>query len=171
MLGWIVNNIWTTYANSKAKRLDAATRFIERQLEELYGPLFFLIIEGRRTFRDLLDALGRNYVFQEDRHLSPDELKTWLFWVDYDFLPRNEKMKQLLESKTHLLVDAIIPDSYLTFIDHHNSWKVNHCRWQKEGVEYAWHSKINFPKQFEEDVISTFSRLKQKHSLLLAKQA
>ncbi|WP_126597511.1 hypothetical protein [Dictyobacter aurantiacus] len=98
---------------------------------------------------------------------SDSELKTWLFWADADFFPRNEKIKKLLSKKTHLIEGGNVPESYLTFLDHHNSWKISHERWLQQGIAYGWHSKIGWPDQFENDVLCTFNELKKRHAILI----
>lgn len=167
LIGWLVNHILTGHRERLNQHLAASLKFVERQLEELYGPLAFLIMEGRRTFKDLLETLGRDYVFDEKDSLAEDELKLWLFWVENDFLPRNEKIQQLLMTKTHLIDGDKVPPSFLKFLEHHNSWKILHLRWQKEGVPYSWHSKINWPTSFEKDILNTFNSLKTQHDKFL----
>jgi len=169
-IGWFVSYLLTTISTKRSLKQAAALKHIERQLEELYGPLAFLVLEGRQTFRELLTSLGRSYVFTNDHPLPEGELKTWLFWVENDFLPRNEQIKALLSKKTHLLDGADIAPSYLAFLDYHNSWYINHLRWKKEGVSYSWHSKINWPESFAEEVLNAFRQLKSRHSQLLHEQ-
>jgi hypothetical protein len=163
ILGWLINHVLTLHRERKSQQLTILLRFTERQLEELYGPLAFLIWDGRRAFQDLLEILGRGYIFPLSLDNAEEELKTWLFWVDNYFLPKNERVKELLMAKTHLIEGEEMPSSYLSFLEHHNSWNVNHMRWKKEGVKYSWHSKINAPREFEEEIISTFKRLKGRH--------
>ena len=167
LIGWLVNHILTGQRDRRNQHLAASLKFVERQLEELYGPLAFLIMEGRRTFQDLLETLGRDYVFDEKDSLSDGDLKLWLFWVENDFFPRNEKIQQLLMTKTHLIEGNKVPSSFLKFLEHHNSWKVLHLRWQKDGVKYSWHSKINWPASFEKDALRTFNSLKAEHDRFL----
>jgi hypothetical protein len=167
--GWLVSNILTIRREEQRHRTEAQLKFVERQIEELYGPLAFLLHEGRRTFEDLLDALGRRYVFQDAVPLSEHELKTWLYWAEAEFLPRNEKIKCLLMTKAHLIEGPVFPDTYIKFLDHANSWSINHRRWKDQQVEYSWHSKIGWPEEFEKDVLETFTRLNAVHSALLGK--
>ena len=68
---------------------------------------------------------------------------------------------------THLIEGDEMPASYLAFLEHHNSWYLNHLRWKKEGVEYSWHSKINAPRAFEKEVLDTFKQLKARHTRAL----
>jgi hypothetical protein len=77
-IGWLVSHILTVRREEQRRRTEAQLKFVERQIEDLYGPLAFLLHEGRRTFVDLLDALDRRYVFKGDDPLSEDELRTWL---------------------------------------------------------------------------------------------
>jgi hypothetical protein len=167
-IGWVVNYILSSLQESRKQRLTALLKHTEQQLEQLYGPLAFLIIEGQRTFKDLLDSLGRNFVFSADIPLPPHELKMWFFWAENDLMPRNEKIKELLMTHTHLIESDHIPESYVRFLDHHHSWTVSHLRYKKDGVEYSWHSKINWPQEFSTEVLETFRTLKARHSMLIS---
>ena len=168
-LGWLVSTRLTASQERQRQQADALLKYVERQLEELYGPLAFLIYEGRRTYEDLLEALGRTYVFEANAPLPEDELRIWLFWTEFDFLPRNAKIKALLTSKTHLIDGPTFLDSYIAFLDHTNSWEISHRRWKEQKVEYPWHSKVNWPDEFESEVTDTFQDLKAKHAALIGK--
>lgn len=163
-IGWLVSHILLTRREEEKRKMDASLQFIDRQLEELYGPLAFLIWESDRAFKDLLETLGRSFVFHSERPMPEQELKIWLFWLDNFFFPKNEKIKELLMTKTHLIEGEEMPVSYIKFLEYYNSWKMEHLRWQKEEVPYSWHSKMNWPREFGSDVTSTFKRLKAKQS-------
>lgn len=167
VLGWFINNALVAEREEKRRRLEAQLAFVERQIEELYGPLAAALYEGRRTFLDLLATLGRDYVFSEERVLTDSELSTWLFWAESEFLPRNEFIKVLLKTKAHLIDGGEFPKSYVEFLDHCNSWAINHRRWKEQGVAYSWHSRINWPTRFEKQALATFQSLKQKHAELI----
>lgn len=62
-VGWMVNHILTDRRDREQKRTEALLKHVERQLEELYGPMAFLLYEARRAYQDLLDTLKRDYVF------------------------------------------------------------------------------------------------------------
>jgi len=167
IIGWLVTHILQVRRDEGRRRVDALLRFTERQLDELYGPLALLVVEGRRTYLDLLDVVGRDKVFQDGQDLSPTDLAAWMFWAENDFIPRNEKIKQLLITKTHLIEGTSLPESYLRFLNHHNSWIIQHLRWKRDGVAYSWHSRIDWPKEFETDVLNTFAALKVRHTELI----
>jgi hypothetical protein len=166
--GWLVTHILSTSAEKRRHSLISQMKFTVQQLEELYGPLAFLLLEGRQTFQAFIEAIGRDHFRNEDiASFSDSELKAWLFWIDTDFFPRNEKIKKLLSKKTHLIEGGDVPESYLTFLDHHNSWKICHERWLQQKIPYGWHSKVGWPDQFENDVLRTFSELKKRHAILI----
>jgi hypothetical protein len=167
-LGWLATHSLSTSAENRRQQLISRVEFTKQQLEELYGPLAFLLLEGRQTFHALEVVLGRDHLKDEDvASFSEPELEAWRFWIDADFFPRNEEIKKLLAKKTHLIEGSEVPKSYLTFLDHHNSWKINHERQLQKGIAYGWHSKINWPDQFEEDVLSTFNELKKRQATLI----
>jgi len=170
-LGWLANYVLTTKADRRRREASALLEHVERQLAELYGPLAFLVIEGQQTFRDLLASLGRRFVFPPSGELGEDELQTWLFWAENDLLPRNAEIKRILMTHAHLIDGGEMPATYVQFLDHHNSWQINHLRWQKQGVPYPWHSKVNWPDTFTRDVLDTFRRLKATHAALVGKNA
>ena len=168
-VGWVVNYVLSGRSERRRRREDALLAHTGRQLEELYGPLAFLVIEGKQTFRDLLATLGRTHVFGADGKLSDEDLKTWLFWVDNDLLPRNDEIKRILMAKTHLIAGGEISPDTIAFLDHHNSWKINHLRWKTEGVPYSWHSKVDWPSQFEDEILATFRLLKARYATILGR--
>ncbi|WP_447035889.1 hypothetical protein [Streptomyces sp. DSM 118878] len=158
--GWIINSALGSRAELRRRQAEAQLTHVEQQLEQLYGPLLFLVKEGRSAWQDFCDTLGRNAVFLNGRPLSEEEKALWLFWVDHEFMPRNEAIQRLLSSKTHLIAGDQMPDSFMEFIAHYNAWRVTHLRWKEDGVPYSWHSKVNWPMKFEVDVIESYERLK-----------
>jgi hypothetical protein len=166
-LGWLISHILSTSAESRRQRLISQMEFTKQQLEELYGPLAFLILEGEQTFKDFNAAVGWKEDPPQGYELSEQERPTVLFWIENDFFPRNKKIQELLSSKTHLIEGEKIPESFLIFLDHYNSWYINHLRWQKLEIEYGWRSKIPWPISFNEDVLSVFSTLKKRYAILI----
>ncbi|MEH2161867.1 MAG: hypothetical protein V7K38_12670 [Nostoc sp.] len=178
----IVNHIMSGNRDRENQQTSASLKYTGQQLEELYGPLAFLIWEGRRTYTDLAEKLiemrGKKHIFdslkvgEKNAHIifplrDEEEIKLWIFWIEKDAFPRHEKIKELLMAKTHLIKGEIMPDSYLDFLDYHNSWKIEHLRWQEQQIEYSWKSKFSFPFKFENDIIETFTYLKGQQANFL----
>lgn len=169
-LGWFVTYVLRRRADLESARREAAVRHLERQLDELYGPLAFLILEGTRVFDDLVQDFGTEWR-DGRRMLDADEVEKWLFLVDTHFFPRNEQIEELLSTKAHLIEGNRMPDSFLAFLDHHSSWKLDHLMWKKTGKLERLYSRRRWPARFAEDVLQTFQELKLRHAELLGEQA
>lgn len=98
---------------------------------------------------------------------TDEELDLWLFWVDHDLMPRNAKMEELLARNAHLIFGNELPKSYIAFLNHYNNWRMEHDRWKEANIPYSWHSKINWSKEFEDEVLRTFKGLMEDHAELI----
>jgi hypothetical protein len=165
-IGWLANYAYAKRTDRYKQELAARLAHVERQLERLYGPLVFLVHEGEASFSDLLDTLKRRHVFSSSGSISEEDLPIWLFWIDHDLMPRNAAIQALLSSQSHLIVGDKLADSYIEFIKHYNTWKVNHARWKVDGVRYSWRSKTNWPTGFAAEVKQSFEMLKQEQKRL-----
>ncbi len=200
VMGWIVNYILSTTAERRRQRLIVQIEFTKQQLEELYGPLVFLVVEGRYSFLEAMQTMTQSgeqdtdseYKSMRRKHLnsigdigstavnletsgnvddgtlaSAQNDKTWEYWIENEFFPRNEKIRELIANKTHLIEGAQMPKSWLEFIEHYNSWKVNFGRWQKGLAKYPLYSKTGWPQEFDNDILSTFELIKKRQSHLM----
>jgi hypothetical protein len=155
-------------AEDRLRRDSARLSQVTAQLQELYGPLVCLMYEGREGWDDLLRALGHPYLNIGGRGPDDPEVETWLFWAEHLFLPANERIMELLTTKMHLVEGPEIPDSYVSFIQHHQSWAIRHARWSEAGVPYDWHSPVVWPIDFEVEIHRTFATLKSRQEGLIA---
>ena len=142
---------------------------VERQLEEFYGPMLFLLEESRISIEDVLQLLGREYVFPVEEPFPEDERRFWLFRAENDFMPRNERMAALAVAKGDLVEGEDLKKFLKDLIQHQDSWRKLHRRWKEKGVAYAWHSDTPFPRRLGDEVQEGFARLKIRHAELLRK--
>lgn len=170
ILSWVVSSIFSSWREKRKEKLEARLKFIDKQLEELYGPLAFLVHEGENSFKSIFKTNRKKWVsLKGDDPIPKEQLELWIFWVENDFFPRNEKIKHLLMEKTHLIEGAKVPDSHLQFMEHYNTWKLDHLRWTEDGVDYPFISRVNFPDEFNDEVLETFSLLKCEQNDFLDK--
>ena len=167
VLGWFVNSVLQHRRDLDLQRRTARLHHTERQLEELYGPLRVLLLESRRSHEELLDALDAEEM-PSPEDMSESQRETWEFWAGQSFLPRNVKIRNLIESKTHLIEGRDLPQSHVAFLDHHNAWVTSLERWKKEGRVYKGVSRHRWPVSFEDEVRAVFEALMERRSELLA---
>lgn len=164
--GWLANHRLTARSERERRQYETSLAHVDKQLEQLYGPLVFLVQEGRAAWKEFCDSLGRGIVFEGEGRLNEEEMRLWLFWVDNEFMPRNAAIQTLLSSNAHLIEGNQMPQSCLMFIEHYTSWRLTHLRWKEERVSYRWRARVNWPSQFEFEVIDTFKRLKNQQARL-----
>ncbi len=140
---------------------------VERQIEELYGPLLCLVEESRLAIEDVLFHLKRDYVFPTDGPLPEDELRFWLFRAENDLMPRNEEMVALIQAKGSLAEGGKLPPILAALVEHQASWRELHRRWKTEGVKYEWRSKSPFPRDLGAVLSREHAALKKRHGEIL----
>lgn len=168
--GWFVAYLLSQRAAKEQHRREAALKHVERQLSDLYGPLTFLLLEGSRVFQDLAEDFGPEWLAGE-RPLSDAEIDKWIYWSEHYFIPRNERIQELLSQHSHLIEGDQIPTSFLEFIDHHSSWTLELKRWREAGIREGLYSRRSWPVRFADEVVATFHLLKRRHASLLGAEA
>jgi hypothetical protein len=143
-VGWMIAHVISITSDRKRQQLAWRLEYTQKQLEELYGPLEFLLTEGKGTFEVLLSNLGQNYVFDVNGFISDDDLKTWMFWAEADLMLRNREIQKLLASKAHLIDGSKLPESFEIFLSHYSSWEIAHKRWKRQKVKSACQHKLAY---------------------------
>lgn len=140
---------------------------IERQLEEFYGPMLYLVEESRLAIEDVLVHLERDYVFPTDGPLPPEELRFWLFRAENDLMPRNDEMAALARDRRDLVEGEKLPPILDALVEHQTAWRELHRRWKEQGVAYGWRSPTPFPRNLGTVLSREFERLKKRHREIL----
>jgi hypothetical protein len=189
VIGWFITSSLQSAREVRQQRIAAVIDHTREQLEELYGPLLTLLIEGEQAWQACLRSFGRdptdphasewmqNLLEGRDpggRSLSQEEIDGWVFWIEHAFFPRNDRIQELLASKAHLIEgppdEWIIPRSYTQFLEHHNGWKLRHLQWEKQGRPYPWCWTTSWPDSFFGEVRTTYNTLAQRHNEFLKAQ-
>jgi hypothetical protein len=106
MTGWFV----TDYLRRRETRNSRKGDFIERQIIELYAPLFFLA-KSEQKYRQM-----RKQAFEA---APKDKQSTiWLAYTDQFVVPTQLKIYDLLQTKWHLLIEGRVHKSIEEVIEH-----------------------------------------------------
>jgi len=97
-LGWFVGYFLTKRREEHGRRLEAMMKRTERQIEELYGPLFNLMQAVFTVYEVRKQALSR-----EARIPPADDLAFRRFVQTDFFMPLHQKMREILTTKLHLI--------------------------------------------------------------------
>jgi hypothetical protein len=156
--GWFITNHLTQRREEQARRQQAALKHLERQIEDLYGPLVGLIQQSNAVFdvavlrRDLKD---------------PDSERAWNYFIEKYFLPLNAQMVTLLSTKVHLSNAETWPASYFAFFTHQAQFESLHKIWVEQHIDSHLIKGEGWPKQFGKDVRQTLDELRALHSQYL----
>lgn len=150
------------------QRQDELAR-VNRQLAELYGPLFVMIESGRVAFDAFCERYSPtvpNFDYAA-KDLSKEQREAWELWMTTVFQPKNRVMYELLASKGDLLIEEEMPKCISRFCAHVIGYDVLLAEWQRGD-----HSQVfaipGFPDEFTEYVRDSYRQLKRQQARLLA---
>lgn len=139
---------FATYLNDLrlSKRKDRLNR-VERQLKDLYGPLFSLIRVSNMAWDSFVT------LYQADTTLwSPDSPPTekdwniWRLWMREVFMPLNLEMAKVVINHADLLEETEMPECLLFLNAHVQTYKAVIKAW--DSGDYSRHTSIiGFPRE------------------------
>lgn len=138
-----------------AKDREAAVRWTERQIKELYQPLVQLNARG------LAAVKGYTKLNADD-----GDQARWKVWAEREFLPRNADTRDVLLSNFGLLEDGPT-DAVRAFILHQYSWEARHLWWKRRGGDYEWGSRTNWPAAFSLECEAAYQKLLDRRARLV----
>ena len=153
-----------------ARRKDRLER-VNRQLSELYGPLY---AQSEAVDRSWHKFVGRYGVWNGSAPATAEQAATWRLWMSTVFMPLNRRMVELVVSHADLLRGETIPEPLKELCAHVACYEPVLARWQEDGfdsVQFEDHVSIagNFPRaELDFYVRTSFESLKLEQSRLLA---
>ena len=180
VLGWVVTHYLSLKSESIRKRnefemekIKWRKEFIDKQISELYGPIYALITEGDVMFSRILWQLGRRSVIPRDKSfydLPEDEQKIWIHYVDTYKIKSQMKMVEIMRNNLHLVYKSDLPTSlpYKIFLDYSLGWELLDNQ-KRNGVPnyYEYHYVFNYPEEFNRHIETTLNLLLKEQSALV----
>jgi hypothetical protein len=169
--GLLVAALGATLAYVNAQRLaqrQARLERVNRQLEELYGPMLALSEASSSSWKVFRAHYRPGGSFFDDGPPPTSEEKgAWIMWMNTVFMPANRAVYQLIVTKTQLLDDDDMPPELLAFLAHVSGYEATMAAW-KDGDHSRLTSLIDHPGEaFTEYAQTTFSTLKHRQQALL----
>lgn len=155
------NNLRLAARNDRLARLN-------RQLQELYGPLLALVHAGNRSW-DVFRSQHRpsGSYWGSEPPPNDDEARAWRLWVSTVFMPLNRQMRDVIVAHADLLQEDDVDPCLLDLCAHVAAYEAILKRW--EGDDYAEHAPpLAFPRrELSEYASDSFRRLKSRQNALL----
>jgi hypothetical protein len=166
-IGWFVAHVLSSRREIFARRDSAARDHLEKQIEELYGPLLGLIQHSKMAFAVAARKLPTNAGQIEFSRFSELDGEIWRFFIENYFLPVNRDIRHLIRSKMHLLEAGVLPNSFYDFFMHEVQFEALHRLWKEKGVDSSGISGPGWPMSFESDVQAVLDQLRLRHQSFL----
>jgi hypothetical protein len=157
------NNLRLAQRNQRLER-------VSRQLGELYGPLYGLTDAETavwRIFRDRYRS-GKHFFSEVDPPGEAD-FEAWRLWMTTVFAPINNRMYELVLSKSDLLIETEMPQCLRDLCAHVVGYHLVMQKW--EGGDFSENlSLIPFPQtELLKYVADSYNALKTEQARLLGK--
>lgn len=154
-----------------ARRKDHLDR-VNRQLSELYGPLYAQSEAVDRAWRKFVTRHGS--VWASPAPATPEQAATWRLWMSTVFMPLNRRMVETIVSHADLLREDTIPEPLKELCAHVACYEPIVARWQEDGFDsvlFDDHVSIagDFPREVLDAYLrSSFESLKLDQARLIA---
>jgi hypothetical protein len=161
---------WATYWNNLriSQRKDKLDR-VNRQLKELYGPLFALGHASEvawKKFRGRYRPDGAFWGGPDDQP-TKEEAVAWRLWMTEVFIPIIFKMEELILANSDLIDEPEMPAPFIALCAHIAGYKVVTKKWA--GGDFTENtSSLNFPTELQGYVECEYKRLKAEQARLIA---
>ncbi|HTI08084.1 MAG TPA: hypothetical protein VL832_05995 [Puia sp.] len=153
-----------------ARRKDKLDR-INKQLGDLYGPLYSLLKSNEQAWASFRKTYKPGGAYFDPLNPPNDEqLAAWRHYMKVVFMPANEKIYDVIVSKSDLLIENDMPACLLKLISHIVVYKAVIKNWELGKIEENT-SIINFPDDAREYVYASFEKLKKEQFQYLHKRS
>lgn len=127
VLGYLATYLNNVRLGQRQARLDR----VNRQLSELYGPMLAILGANARAFEHFSEDYDFSYGLFRGGPPTEEDHKQWRRWVTTVFAAQNERLHEIILTKSDLLVDDHMPSSLLDFCSHVLGYKVVMLEWEE----------------------------------------
>lgn len=164
LAGAVAGGIVSLLVKRRERREEASLSHLQRQIEELYGPLYGLIEFGtaiREIEEQRLPKASRN-----DDGSPKDEQggRVLQFFREHYYLPLNKQMIELIRTKLYLLDSDAIPKSFTNFIRHAAQFESFHQLWKEADISTHGVKPIKYPPELKSEVHTTLNELRREYN-------
>jgi hypothetical protein len=155
MVSWFVAD----FQKRKDAQRNRQAEFIQRQLYELYAPLYMLALKEhgyRELRRKVMGAVSKER-----------EWEAWRKASDLFVMPAQRAIFDLLQSKWHLLIDVTPPASFYAVLDHCCA-SLSLYELDRAGLGNLTVVRAeSMPDQFRQDVEAALRELQESYTRLI----
>ncbi|MEA2601429.1 MAG: hypothetical protein QOF89_2421 [Acidobacteriota bacterium] len=183
LVGAVVSLAWQTWAKRRDDKRAGQLERLNRQLSELYGPLYALYEAGERNWmlfvvhfsHDTRPLAERTFLPSGTDTFPPpdaDCMAEYRRRMEQLFMPTNTAMESALAQHADLLVGKRMPDEFSDFLAHVAAAKLLMHRWQKDpafnlDLWQQYRMEYPHPQWLKHRIRASFEVLKSAQQQLL----
>ena len=161
ILGGLLINFYIRRNEDKTKRLQIKLEFLNKQIEELYGPLYSLI----QLIINYWDV-QQKIISREGLSLESKEQIIKFFRERY-FFPLHNQIRKLIKNKFNLIEGIELPKSFWIYLQHSTLETTQITILKELNIDTQHLKEIPWPKEFEKDIKQTLDLLMLNYNKLL----
>ena len=157
---------WFSGRRNQQKR-DQLER-VNKQLSELYGPMFALVESSDIAWRAFRTQHQPNSRFFSDKMPpSEEDIIAWRRWMRTVFMPINTQMYYIIQNHADLLIESEMPKCLLLLSAHVSSFKAVIDQWT-DGDFSQHESLVEYPSEsLNQYVTVSYKKLKAEQAELI----
>lgn len=163
LIGYLITFFYKLFLARRSDKL----RFIEKQINEFYGPLYITCKVSEIIFNALWDKRksdGVQLIHDDTAHPTSE----WRIWVENVFIPLNKKGQNIIIDNAHLIREKEVPKCLLKFTIHASGYEALIKKWEKGDFSEKF-SFFRYPENLMEYAERSYLELKEEQLKLLGK--
>jgi hypothetical protein len=161
IIGGFLINFYIRKKEDKTKRLQIKLEYLNKQIEELYGPLYSYIQQIFNYWDVQQELISPNDINNQDRD------RIIIFFREKYFYPLHNQIRDLLKNKFNLIEGNKLPESFRKYLQHSTLETTQITLWNELNIDTQHTNGIPWPNEFENDVKKTLDVLMKRYDTLL----
>jgi hypothetical protein len=168
----ILGYIATYWNNIRIGQRQERLKWLNRQIQELYGPLLALTMAGDETWRRFRTVYRKDVpsYFSDDPPPTESDIEMWRHWMKTVFTPINRRAYELVVTRADLLIETTMPPCLLQLCAYVAGFEAVLAKW--EIGDYSMHlGVVPHPREaLNQYAQRSFESLKEEQAQLLGRR-
>lgn len=166
-IGWLVLHALSRIQDDRRRSLEKHLAYIERQIEELYGPLFNLVHQVFLANSVQEAILAARSPDGNARLTQENAQRVQSHFHDQYFHRLHSAINDVLRSKLHLVHGSRVPPSFSEYMRHALQEREQFRLWREQNVDTSFVEGVPWPDNFYDDIESGFELAMRRHEEVL----
>ena len=151
-------------ASDRSRRIEKTAHYLERQIEEFYGPLFNLVHQ-LFVANDVKDRILEGAQAAGIGPAQRGEVER--FFQQRYFFPVHHQVNDLLKAKLYLVEGMEMPDSFYRYLAHALQEEAQATLWLERQVNTSFVRGRPFPDRLYENLKADFESILRRYRALI----